>query len=216
MGRHKAGQRVISTIHALLGVRAFLRVVWWERALAQADDGEFQPMEAVRQQIETELGYYAVDTVLDVALWAKLRRVRWLDAVHHSVCLLGFGLYATVRSTLTVGDFLVGLFAVMHASTPVLNATWALMQFGMEDGTLGRFLKLLLKVLFFVARVLVWPGVWLMYARMRGVSAVEVASLLPKKCLVGTATMTTLMLVWFVGGLRGKGKRSSAARKKDA
>lgn len=235
LGKQKAGQRLASSVHSALGFWTFIRIAWLESSLAtDAATGAFVPMDAMTRQVHIELAFYAMDTVLDMVGWVRSGKLIVGDLIHHSVCLVGFVAYAAARSTVTVGDFLTGVMMCMHGTTPLLNVVWLLRKTGREDSMLATLVGLTFAIMFFFARVLLWPFSFYLYAKLRGIDLLpaaggvdlaalwQLASGLSWYCRYGTLLMCGLNLFWFTGimaqaiavitGGSSKGKKRDAAK----
>jgi len=136
------------------------------------------------QQAVFELAYYALDLVLDIAKFVRLRRVRWRDVIHHVACIAGACTLLGVQRHLTAGSVVAGLLFLQHGTTPLLNMSWLVRTLraryrARADGTggtacvvacLGRLeqvLQVLLAVGFSFLRVAFWPVVVLWYEQSR-------------------------------------------------
>lgn len=67
----------------------------------------------------------------------------------------------------------------------------------MKDTKLYAVNGITMILVFFICRILVFPYVFLCYARYANINFFTVFTVIPRKCIVGCAVLFSLQLYWF-------------------
>ncbi|XP_037333194.2 ceramide synthase-like [Pungitius pungitius] len=135
-----------------------------------------------------------------------LRREK-LMVLHH-VFMVAFCFPASLLWRGGRGDYFQGVLFLAELSTPCVCLTKVLIQFKKQHTLLHRVNGVLMLLLFFFCRVLLFPYLYFSYSRYASVPLHLVPLLAPWQCNLGAALLWPLQLYWFTlicrGALRGQ------------
>ncbi|KAM8797272.1 TLC domain-containing protein 3A [Eudromia elegans] len=96
-----------------------------------------------------------------------------------------------------LGDFFVGCIFMAELSTPFVSLGKILMQLHMQDTLLHKVNGILLLVTFFLCRILLFPFMYVAYARQVGIPVYLVPFRIPLHCNIANASLVAPQLYWF-------------------
>uniref|UniRef100_A0A7S1QJ21 TLC domain-containing protein n=1 Tax=Neobodo designis TaxID=312471 RepID=A0A7S1QJ21_NEODS len=210
---HKIGAMAVSTLHAL---SSSLHALYMVKSASTVDD--FGARFGVRMRLHclAELGYYVYDTAANIRTLAAERRAKKrqpsiLDVgflIHHLPPLAGFGLVVAwwqrqPQEKFNSTGYLTAMCLVVHITTPLQNLRWVMDRAHVPVTSaayranqvvfLGSFTVLRIVGVFWLIRSVQW---------LRGLPA-DISTLalvrehMPIKCVVGTAVLYAVNVVWW-------------------
>ncbi|XP_059204789.1 LOW QUALITY PROTEIN: TLC domain containing 3Ba [Centropristis striata] len=135
------------------------------------------------------------------AVIGYLRREKLL--VLHHVFMLAFCCPASLLWRQGRGDFFQGVLFLAELSTPSVCLGKVLIQLKKQHTLLHKVNGVLLLLLFFCCRVLLFPFLYLAYSRYASIPLLTVLLAAPWQCNLGAALLWPLQLYWFALICRG-------------
>ncbi|XP_013854935.1 protein FAM57B [Austrofundulus limnaeus] len=132
---------------------------------------------------------------LGAAVWGFLRR-EVLMVLHH-VFMVAFCFPASLLWRRGRGDYFQGLLFLAELSTPSVSLGKVLIQFQKQNCVLHRLNGLIIIILFFCCRVLLFPYLYWTYSRYASIPVLAVPLVAPWQCNLGAALLWPLQLYWF-------------------
>ncbi|KAF7647868.1 hypothetical protein LDENG_00165370, partial [Lucifuga dentata] len=101
------------------------------------------------------------------------------------------------------GDYFQGLLFLPELSTPCLSVGKVLIQLKKQHTLLHKVNGVLMLVIFFGCRVLLFPYLYYAYSRYASIPVYAVPLVAPWQCNVGASVLWVLQLYWFALICRG-------------
>ena len=127
----------------------------------------------------------------------------WPGMVGHHLGVITFLCMAVINTDRQRGDGMVVVALIMEISSVFVAARSALARLGFKKTSLYLWISICMVASFFLGRIVLIPGIILLYSKQQGLSLVQGILTMPKKCAVGTLMFYGLNCYWF--GLMVKG-----------
>ncbi|WAR03124.1 TLC3B-like protein, partial [Mya arenaria] len=101
------------------------------------------------------------------------------------------------------GDYFVGLFYMVEAAIPFISLRFILAQLQFKDSAVYIISGLLMILVFFLARVCVFPFLYWKYSVFSGIPFLQVPFTLPIKCNIGCLILLVLQVYFLFLMIRG-------------
>jgi hypothetical protein len=224
----KIGAMAVSTVHAL---SSSLHALYMVKSAKTLDDFGDRFGTSVKLHCLAELGYYVYDTIANVASLVAQRRAKGklpgiLDVgflIHHAPPLAGFALVSAwwarqSAQTFNSTAFLTSMCLVVHITTPLQNLRWCMERAHVPITSAAyRANQIVFVASFTVLRIV--GAFWLIRSMqwLRGlpedISTLElIRHHMPVKCVVGTAVLYAVNVVWWGLNMRKLAATLSAKR----
>ncbi|XP_070572728.1 TLC domain-containing protein 3A-like isoform X2 [Ptychodera flava] len=116
--------------------------------------------------------------------------------VHHlAIAIIAYPLVMFLRNG--KGDFFIGCFYSVEMATPFLHLRAILTLIGWKKSKLYLINGVLIIVTFFCCRLLVFPFIYYMYGRSKGLTLWEVPQNIPIQCNVGCFILFAFQVYWY-------------------
>jgi TLC domain len=121
------------------------------------------------------------------------RALNTLMMLHHSGLLGILPVYFFFQR----GDFYIACLYTMNASTPLLHARWMLKMSRLRGSVVHKTCAILLLIVFFIARILLFPFLFAVHAYQSQGSVLQIHRLTPLYCLATAVAMTSMNIMWW-------------------
>lgn len=127
----------------------------------------------------------------------KWRHQRALDALvmaHHVGLIVLLPLYLLYEK----GDFYVAAVFLQNASTPLLHGRYMLLKSEMKGCFLHKGCAIMLLVVFFAVRILLWPCLFVGHSYNTNTSILDIHRHVRSYCLITAVLMSTMNMAWWL------------------
>lgn len=152
------------------------------------------------------VGYFIYDTISLYVIFREKQLDKSFFAnslIIHHVLVLFVAVPIILWLRRGLGDLFVGLLYCMEASVPFVALRGILASSGLKTSRLYLLNGAVMICVFFVVRILVFPFIYLLYAKQRNLELAAAITSLPLHCNAGTIVLFSLQAYWFKNMLTG-------------
>eukprot|EP00736_Rhodelphis_marinus_P005881 Rmarinus@m.19385 len=195
--------RINSILHALIVTPIALKISYLSEETTK--DVVFGRAPEALPLMAIGAGYQVYDLVMMSQRARIEKRLGRKPGVYTSLILHHVFIIALALTVFTVryGDFFIGAFISMEASTPFVNLRAILSEFGLKKTFVYTFNSVCMMISFFLFRIVAFPAFFYIYGVQHDVSFLAVPFVIPKKCVICTTLLFGLNLYWFFLMMRG-------------
>lgn len=141
-----------------------------------------------------------------LSLLSRFSKAKPLLIVHHVAVGCVFTPMMTTRMDHEPGELMVACALIFEASTPFVSLRAVLSYLDLKKSLLYVVNGLVMVVMFFSCRILIYPVFYLSYARQKGISFVQALGSTPNCCVVFMTLCFLPQVYWFYVMVKGAAK----------